>query len=146
MSSEQIFRYIHFSGLLLLAGTLISEWILLGPSASRRELNRLARIDLAYGLASIVAVAGGLTLWLGEVGKPSAFYSNNPIFITKVVMVIIVGLLSLPPTVFFIRHRKGEPEEIIPIPTFVRWCVHLEVAFLLIVPLLAVLMARGTGY
>jgi len=146
MSTEQVFRYIHFSGLLMLSGTLICEWILIGPTATRRELSRLARIDLFYGIASIIAVAAGLTLWLGGVGKPTAFYSDNPVFISKFIVVIVLGLLSLPPTVFFIRHRKGNPEETLIIPSYVRWCVHLEVILLMIVPLLAVLMARGTGY
>lgn len=146
MSSEQIFRYIHFSGLFLLAGTLLCEWILLGASATRKELGRLSRIDLAYGIASIIAVAGGLTLWLGGVGKPATFYSENPVFLIKIAIVVILGLLSLPPTIFFIQQRKGDPDETINIPVYIRWCIHLEVALLLVVPMLAVLMARGTGY
>lgn len=146
MTTELLFRYFHFVSILATAGTLMAEWLLVGRAHTRSELARLARIDLGYGIASLSLVAAGLTLWLGGIGKPAEFYSGNPVFLTKVGLVVAVGVLSLPPTFFFIRERKGDPLETVRIPAYIRRCIRAELIALLFVPLLAVLMARGVGY
>ena len=146
MTAELLVRYFHFVSILATVGTLTVEWLLTGQSQTRGELARLARIDLAYGIASLSLVAAGLTLWLGGIGKPAEFYSGNPVFLAKVGLVVAVGLLSLPPTFFFIRERKGEASEPVQIPAYVRRCIRAELVAMMFVPLLAVLMARGIGY
>jgi putative membrane protein len=88
----------------------------------------------------------GLTLWFGNVGKSSAFYSKNWIFHTKITLFALIGILSIHPTVFFIRKRKGSADEVIAIPKSVFWMLRLELLLLAIIPLLAGLMARGVGF
>lgn len=147
MTPEWLIRYLHFIGLLTMAGTLAAEWLLVGNSLTRREVGKLARIDLVYGLASLLAVGAGLTLWLSDtIGKPAEFYSKNPLFMTKLTLVVLVGLLSLPPTIFFLRNRKGEQDQKIPVPAYIRRLIQAEVLLFIAVPLLATLMARGVGY
>lgn len=144
MEFELICRYLHFICIILIAGTLTAEHLLLKPRMSRGELNRLSRIDLVYGISAIVLVFAGLSLWLW-VGKPAEFYSKNWIFHLKLTLAIALGLMSLPPTIYFLKNRKGDQDEMVDLPkSLIRW-VRLELLLLIILPLLAVLMARGIG-
>lgn len=144
MTIDIIIRYLHFLGILTWACTLVAEWVILRPELSRAELQRLARIDGVYGLSAIVVVATGLVQWLA-VGKPADFYTGNMIFYTKVSLAVVVGLLSIYPTVFFLRERKGEADDLVTIPARVRQFIRWELILLTIIPLLAALMANGVG-
>lgn len=145
MSTEIFLRYVHFISIFAIVGSLVSEHLLLKKTLTRNEIGRLARIDAVYGLAALTLLAVGLTLWLGSVGKPAAFYSKNWIFHTKITCFLLVGILSIYPTVFFIKNRKGDPAEVIPIPNKIFWMLRFELLLLFIIPLLAGLMAKGIG-
>ncbi len=146
MTLEILLRYVHFISIFAIVGSLVSEHLLLKKSMIRAEIARVARIDAVYGIAALTLVTAGLTLWLGSVGKPSWFYSKNWIFHTKITLVAIVGLLSIYPTVFFLRNRKGVAAETVTIPASVFMMLRIELALLFIIPLLAGLMAHGVGY
>src|SRR5215212_6555320 len=116
MTLEIFLRYIHFISIFAIVSTLVSEHLLLKKELTRAELGRLSKIDAVYGIAALTLLAAGLTLWLGGVGKPAIYYSKNWIFHTKITLFLIVGLLSIYPTVFFIKNRKGNAQEKITIP------------------------------
>jgi putative membrane protein len=146
MSTEVLLRYLHFISIFTIVGTLVSEHLLLKRQMTRAEVARLAKIDGVYGLAAIVLLSVGLTLWLGGYGKPADYYSKNWVFHTKLTLFIAIGLFSIYPTVFFLKNRKGKAEEVITIPTIIVWLLRFELLLLAIIPLLAGLMARGVGY
>jgi putative membrane protein len=146
MNIELVLRYLHFISIFAIVGALVSEHVLLKPALTRAEIGRLARIDAVYGLAALVLVGVGLTLWLGGHGKPAVYYSKNWIFHSKLALFGLVGIFSIYPTVFFLKHRKGTQEEIVPIPKAIRWLLRLELLLLAIIPLLAGMMAKGLGY
>ena len=146
MTLEIFLRYVHFISIFAIVGSLASEHILLEKSMTRAEIGRVSRIDAVYGLAALTLVIAGLTLWLGSIGKPSWFYSKNSVFHLKITLVAVVGLLSIYPTVFFLRNRKGDPSEAVVIPSSVFMMVRIELLLLLVIPLLAGLMAHGVGY
>lgn len=146
MTLEIFLRYIHFVSIFVIVGSLVSEHLLLQKEMTRAQLSRLAKIDAVYGIAAITLLAAGLTLWLGEIGKPAYFYSKNWIFHTKISLFVVIGLLSIYPTVFFLKSRKGNPDEKVKIPSTVFMMLRMELLLLLIIPLLAGLMARGVGY
>ena len=142
---ETTLRYLHFLSILTIAATVLGEYLLLKPVMTRKEIGRLAKIDAFYGLAAIVLLGAGLTLWFGGISKPTFYYSKNWIFHLKVGLFAFVGILSIYPTVFFIKQRKGDAAETITIPSKLIWMIRLELILLLIIPLLASLMARGIG-
>jgi len=146
MTIELFLRYFHFISIFTIVGTLVSEHMLLKKELTRAELGKLARIDAVYGIAAVVLVTVGLTLWLGSFGKPSIYYTKNWIFHTKLTCFILVGLLSIYPTVFFIKNRKGNQSESVTIPKSIFWMLRLELTLLFIIPLLAGLMSRGIGF
>jgi putative membrane protein len=146
MTIEIILRYLHFISIFAIVSTLVSEHLLLRPTLTRAEVGRLARIDAVYGMAALTLIIVGLTLWLGSYGKPAIYYTKNWIFHTKLTLFLIVGLLSIYPTVFFIKSRRGDPGDVIAIPSAVFWMLRIELFIVFIIPFLAGLMAHGIGY
>lgn len=144
MTAEILLRYLHFISIFTIVGTLAIEYVLLKPTLTRKEIAYLAKIDGLYGLAAITLLGAGFTLWFG-VGKPAAFYSDNPVFWAKIGLFVIVGILSIAPTLFFNKHRKGEATDIIEVPKSLKRNVSLELILLLIIPILAGIMAKGIG-
>ena len=143
---EITLRYLHFLSILTIAATVLSEYLLLKPVMTRKEIARLSKIDAFYGLAAIVLLGAGLTLWFGGISKPTFFYSKNWIFHLKISLYVLIGLLSIYPTIFFIKNRKGNADEIVSIPSRIFWMIRLELLLLFIIPILAGLMAKGVGY
>ena len=146
MTTEIALRYLHFISIFAIVGTITSEHMLLRKVMTRRELGKIARIDAVYGIAALTLLGAGLTLWLSDIGKPTEFYSRNWIFHTKISLFLLIGILSIYPTIFFIKQRKGSQEESVNVPKSVFTLLRLELALLVIIPLLAGLMARGVGF
>jgi putative membrane protein len=144
MYSEILIRWLHFVSILALTVAMFGQHLLLRPSLPRREVQRLAALDLIYAIAVAGVLATGLLQWM-VVGKPAAFYSGNPVFHAKLGLFGLIGIVSIYPTIFFARNKKGEPAEVLDVPRAVVWSVRLELLFLLAMPLLATLMARGIG-
>ncbi len=141
---EYIFvKYIHFAGLLLLVSTLALEHFLVKPKMSPDEFRTLALVDMIYGVSSLIVLAAGLTLWF-VVGKGASFYTANPIFHIKLSLFVLVGLLSVYPTVFFIRNRTSK-QILIEVPAKIVMIIRVELLLIFVIPLLAVLMAQGVG-
>jgi putative membrane protein len=146
MNAEIVLRYLHFISIFAIVGSLVSEHLLLKKELTRAEIGRIAKIDAVYGIAALTLLCVGLTLWLGSFGKPAVFYTKNWIFHLKITCFLIIGLLSIYPTIFFIRNRKGSQSEVVAIPKAVFWMLRFELLLLFIIPLLAGLMAHGIGY
>ncbi len=146
MSSEILLRYLHFVSIFAIVSVVVAEHLLIKPQMSRKELKRMAIIDRIYGIAVVIVLIAGMSLWFSDIGKPVTFYSKNWIFHLKLTLFVIVGLFSIYPTVFFIKHRKGNPEESVTVPKIIVWCLRIELLLLFIMPLLAGLMAKGVGF
>ena|SRR5690242_15135997 len=150
MWKDAILAYLHFAAIFTLLWFLAKEWTLLKAGADRLDVRRLALADLGFGISAGAVLATGLArALLGA--KPWQFYSHNPVFHAKVGLFVLVGVLSIWPTRAFLRWRKaaadgadfrvaeGEWRRI-------RRCVMIELHLIALIPLLAVLMARGIGY
>jgi putative membrane protein len=146
MTLELILRYFHFISIFAIVGALSSEHLLIKSVLTRNEIRRLSIIDAVYGVAALTLLGVGLTLWLSGAGKPSAWYTLNWIFHLKITCFLLVGLLSIYPTVFFIKNRKGDSAETVAVPKAIVMLIRLELLLLFIIPLLAGLMSRGVGY
>ena len=70
------------------------------------DVARLARIDMMAGLLSVAVLAVGIVrvVWGG---KGWLFYEGNPFFWGKVGSFAVIGLLSIQPTVAFLRWNKA---------------------------------------
>ncbi|MEQ8475541.1 DUF2214 family protein [Fulvivirga sp.] len=143
--NELIFvRYLHFIGLFLVVATVFAEAVMLKKVLKRSVIQTVFKIDGIYGLSALIVVGAGLYLWFG-IGKPADYYSANPIFITKVVLFLVVGILSIWPTVFYFKNRKGSIDDEVNIPAHISFILKVELFILFIIPLLATSMAQGVG-
>jgi putative membrane protein len=131
-----------------LVAMLASELSIARPGLDAAGVKRLAGIDGGYGLAAGLIVAVGVArIYLGAKGP--AYYLENGWFWAKMAAFGIAGLLSLPPTIAFIRwgkRLKADPTAL-PSPTEiarVRRFIAAGLAVLLVVPALAGVMARYT--
>ncbi len=145
MTSEIIIRYLHFLGIFTLFAALVSEHLLLAKTMKRSEIGRVSILDGVYGIAAVIVLISGLLLWF-VVGKPADIYTQNAVFHTKVLLFVIIALISIHPTLFFLKNRKGPAEEEIILPKSIIMVVRMELLLLVILPLLATLMAKGVGY
>jgi putative membrane protein len=106
-------------------------------------------LDRGYALAAVAVIVTGL-LRLFFFAKGPDFYSANPVFWLKMTLFVLVGLMSVPPTIHFIRTAKAASdggEIVIPDRTYRHIRGHLigQIALLALIPLAATLMARGIG-
>lgn len=149
MIAQVIAAYLHFIGIMMLMATLLAEHGILQPNMTRLHMRRLATIDLFYGIAAVLVLVTGL-LRFAYFAKGMPFYLANPLFYIKVGIFVAVGLISIYPTRRFLSWQRMLKQDNLPevdegSVTRLRYLVRLELGLLLIIPLLAVLMARGIG-
>ena len=140
---EIIIRYLHFIGIFVIASALFTEYMLIKKEMSGAEIKKLAKIDLFYGIAAIVVLLAGLSLWFW-VGKPAVIYTRNFLFHIKLTLFLVLGILSIFPSIFFMKNKKKDETQI-KVPKSIFLIIRIELLILVIIPLLAVLMSRGYG-
>jgi len=125
-------------------GVLLAEFLLLKPGMDAAALARVARVDLLYGIQATLVLAVGFARAVFA-AKGWGYYSHNAFFWAKLTTFLIIGLLSIPPTLAFFRWRRsgGLPDE--SAIRAVRRILHYELALFVLLPIFAAAMARGYG-
>lgn len=147
MTIDLLLTLAHHLAVFSLVGVLGAEFALLRPGLAGARIGQLARLDAAYGaLAGLVIVAGALRVLFGASGWE--YYLSNHAFWGKMAAFLLVGLLSIVPTLAMRKWAKAAeatPDYDIPAAemTRSRRFVHVEMAVLALIPLLATVMARG---
>jgi putative membrane protein len=149
MVGHVITAYLHFLSIMALMAMLLAEHVMLQPHMTQLHIKRLAIIDLGYGMAAVAVLMTGV-LRFAYFGKGMPYYLGNPLFLVKVGLFLLIALISIYPTVTFLSWRRlinggQHPDVNTKRITRLRYLVRLELGLLLIIPLLAVLMARGIG-
>jgi putative membrane protein len=89
-----------------LIAMLVAQSALLGGSIDGIAIRRLAGIDRGYGItAGLLIVAGLARVFHGL--KGSDFYLHNPWFHAKIGAFLLAALVSLWPTLCFLRWRRA---------------------------------------
>lgn len=141
---DLLIRYLHFLAIFAMFTLLSIEHVVLKDQVDANWMRRVAIVDTAFGISALVALLAGISLWFW-VGKPAGFYNNNWIFHTKVGLFVLVGIISFIPTRFITRQR-ARGASVVTVPRHIGHIIRLELLFLCLIPLLAVLMANGVGY
>jgi len=149
MVISALFAFLHFVAVFGIFGTIFLEWQTMSRNPSYAEARRIQRCDLWYGIfAVVVLIVGFLRVYYFEKGH--AFYLANPFFQAKLALFVLVGLLSIYPTIRFLKWRpqtsKGQApavsdQEYVSIMFLLR----AELVLLLGVALCASLMSRAAG-
>jgi putative membrane protein len=143
---DLILAMAHHLAVFSLVAVYVAELVIVRQSMSVDDVRRVANLDALYGiLAGLVALIGAARVAFG--GKGWLFYQTNPIFWLKIGLFVIVGLLSVPPTLAYIawrRQQRAEPEWVPSAPAIAaaRGWLLVEGLFLTAIPLAAAAMAR----
>jgi len=89
-----------------LVAMLMAESVLVKPGMTGETARRVAGIDAGYGATSVLLIiVGGCRVAFAAKGW--AWYDDNVWFWGKIGAFVIVGLLSVPPTLRYIAWRKA---------------------------------------
>ena len=137
------FRFLHFVAIFGVTAAVVIENIAVKPSISKEDAINLAKISLIDNVSLLLTLMVGYTLWFW-VGKPSEFYTENPVFLAKLIIFCIILVFGFFPFNFFKRNKKSIQESVLVPPTTI-FCVRLRGALLIVAVMLAFLTARGIG-
>ena len=137
------FRFLHFVAIFGVTAAVVIENIAVKSSISKEDAINLAKISLIDNVSLLLTLMAGYTLWFW-VGKPSEFYTENPVFLAKLIIFCIILVFGFFPFNFFKRNKKSIQESLLVPPTTI-FCVRLRGALLIVAVMLAFLTARGFG-
>ena len=149
MVTTALMAFLHHLLAFTLTACLVYEFTAFGKNMGIAEIRRIQRVDLIYGIsAGLLLLIGLLRVFFFE--KGINFYLNNPFFWVKMTAFLIVGLLSIDPTIRYIRWnrtlRQNEVPEISETEyKRTRILLSLEVIGIAVILLAAPMMARGIG-
>jgi putative membrane protein len=141
--------FLHHLFAFALVACVIYEFIAYRKGMTVEEARRIQRADLVYGIsAGLLLIVGLLRVFYFEKGP--AFYGQSPFFWVKMNAFLIVGLLSIDPTIRYLRWNKTLKENKAPDINDnefkrTRLLLSLEVIGLAVILFAAAMMARGIG-
>ena len=141
-----VVAWFHYASLMLLIAAVLGEMVVLKPQITEAEARVLQRLDNTYGASAALLLATGVARVFLEKGV--AYYLHHGAFHILVTLFVVIGLLSIYPTVVFLRWRgeiKADRAPAISAEQFrrLRLILRIEIVLLLIAPLFAAWMAHG---
>lgn len=137
--------------LLMVLAVLVGTLVILLASEKEVSMQDLLAIKRVYALTAIamllLALAGAVLWFWGA--KPATFYSNNPVFHTKLGLFALLCLLFAHNGLRITRlHAQSAADSsgMIPLAPALRGLQKAMIPLLIAMPVLAYLMARGIGY
>ena len=146
-TTDLLLAIVHHLLAFSLAAILAAELAVTSPGLAGDRLRRLQRLDRHYGaLAVLIIAVGVLRVIYG--GKGPDFYLASHAFWAKMAAFALVGLLSIPPTVRYIRWgRSAKADAAYAVPDeevrAVRKWLFAQVALFATIPVFAAMIARG---
>lgn len=149
MIASSLVAALHFIAAFGIAATLFFEWFTFSRTPTLTEAKRIALADRWYGIFALVLLVAGFAR-AAHFEKGWSFYAHSPFFHVKLTLFVLVGLLSIYPTVRFIRWapalKAGRAPEIGEREyTRVSRLLALQMALLVLIVASASLMAHGVG-
>jgi putative membrane protein len=144
-----LFAFLHHIAAFTLFAALVVELILIREVLTVGTARRLQIADMVFGIsAGVLLVVGLLRVYYFE--KGATYYFHTWTFIAKLTLFVIVGLVSIVPTLEFLRWRKavsqGQAPSVSPDKVHsLRSIMHWELVGVVVIILMAALMAKGVG-
>lgn len=147
MTTEALLAFVHFSAILALVVFLSGEAVLCRSDwMNAAVVTRLVRLDMAYAVCAVAVLASGLARSYWGM-KGAGWYWSQPLLHAKLGLFVVIGLMSIKPTLVFLSWRKalragGALPSAAQVRSVRRWLL-AEAHLLAVLPLLAVFLARG---
>ena len=144
-----IVAYLHYLSFMLCFGALVLEAFNLKKELSLNEAWKIVIADAVYGISATLILVTGI-LRVIYFGKGTDYYLSNPVFYAKVGVFIVVGSLSIYPTVCFVawlldlQQGRAPKLELLKLNRLI-WLIRIELVGFILIPLLATIMATGIG-
>ena len=134
----------HHLIIFALFGILAAELVLVTRGVTKDVLGKLSGVDNWYGaLAGAILIVGFSRAIFAAKGW--AYYSHNAFFWLKIATFFSVAILSVPPTLQYIKWRRsGEAPSLADVNGVKRF-LYAEVFLFAFLPIFAAAMARGYG-
>jgi len=141
---DLVFAILHHLLVFSLFGVLCAELVLVRRGVDLAAVIRVGRIDVMAGaLAGLIVLIGFSRAIFAAKGW--LYYAHNLFFHLKVGTFLVIGLLSIAPTMAYIRWRRaGLPPEDLQVAWVRRW-LWIELALFALLPAFAAAMTRGYG-
>src|ERR1700727_522625 len=142
-----LFAFLHHLCAFTLVSAVAIEFMLIKQELTLASARRLQVTDLVLGIAAaLLLVVGLLRVFFFE--KGAAYYWHSHAFLTKFSLFVIIGLLSIIPTMEFLSWRGAIKAGQVPVweasrRKRVAMIIHAELAAIVIILLCAAIMARG---
>ena len=142
-----LFAFLHHLCAFTLVAAVAIEFTLIRQELTLASARRLQVTDLVLGIAAgLLLVIGLLRVFYFE--KGASFYFHSHAFLTKFALFIILGLLSIVPTLEFLSWRDSIKAGQVPVIDArkrrrVTAVIHAELAAIVVILLCAAMMARG---
>ncbi|MGJ7522989.1 DUF2214 family protein [Variovorax sp. LT1P1] len=149
MTFEAILAYLHLLAILTMVVFISSEAALCRVQwLNAAVVERLAKVDRVYGIAAIMVLLTGVARTVWGV-KGTSWYWTNPLLHVKLTLFIVVGVISIFPTLTYLRWRKAlRANGALPTENDIqktRKLVMVQAHLIALIPLVAVFLARGFG-
>jgi putative membrane protein len=125
-------------------GVVAAELSSVRPGMTVDGVRRIARIDTWYGILAGFIVVVGFSRALFA-AKGWEYYLYNAFFWSKIGTFVVIGVLSVPPTVAFIRWRRAGVAPTDGQVATIRRFLWAETGLFALVVGFAAAMARGYG-
>jgi len=146
MLTDAIVAWLHFLGIFVLVGALAGELMLFRREVSATAQKTLRVLDAHYGAAAAIVLTTGFirAIWTD---KGWDYYAGNPFFWILIGLFALIGVLSIPPTLYYTRWRKSTAPVTVSDADYrrIKRLLWLEAVGLALAPLAATLMAHGVG-
>jgi putative membrane protein len=142
-----LFAFLHHLCAFTLVSAVAIEFVLIRSELTLASARRLQVTDLVLGVAAgALLVVGLLRVFFFE--KGASYYFHSDAFLTKFSLFIVIGLLSIIPTMEFLSWRGAIKAGQVPAVgakklRLVTMVIHSELAAIVIILLCAAIMARG---
>jgi putative membrane protein len=139
--------FLHHLCAFTLVAAIAVEFALVRQELTLASARRLLMTDMVYGIAAgALLVIGLLRVFFFE--KGAAYYFHSHAFLTKFTLFIVVGLLSVIPTMEFLSWRDAVRKSQVPAIEAkklrrITGIIHMELAAIVVILLCAAIMARG---
>lgn len=149
MLAEALFTYLHLLAAGAAAALKVAEHWLLARPPDRLQVRLLGQVRLGYLLGLTTALATGIAK-LQDVHPVAGHASGSSLFVLKLALFALLLLLAVPTTRAIVRWNGEARSGANFAPALselelLRATVALEVGLLALLPLPAVLLARGAG-
>jgi putative membrane protein len=141
--------WLHYIGIMLLLGSVLGEHLALKQELTAAQARTIQILDMILGGSATLVLITGIIRMYTEKGVD--YYLHDGAFHALVGVFVVIGLLSIYPTVVFLRWRPdtraGRGQQLAAAQhRKLQMVIRTETALLLLAPLFATWMAHSASF